>query len=343
MKATKFKATTHSCSVCCYRSLIKTQVQHHVNTRKCQDAKVVTEDRIVSHCDDHDSEIFKATLYQYSKCFYTTYQNVKIKTHVSKSCAGADIVSSKRILCFEDVSKETNTASAVVASNGSIAANEIVNSFNTTIHIHLPPGSQDEYTALVSALVPLLNEGKLVLSGDLSTIPAQLSSLTRNADTRLDNKHITNNDVVNRVDFSATPAAKHSKKELHRLMSALYDAMRSKIDLDVFSEPDIDIDDVIELRRQLLPVFYQGNYVDILDDDLTSRYRPDDTITTAEEEGIFPDSEFYQGCRLLVENPKEFRTLSDDIQKQVRVAAKKYLSSLPVERKTRPTNLISTS
>jgi len=52
MKPIRFRATTHRCSVCCYRSLIKTQVSTHV--KRCEGAKVVTEEKIVSRTDEHD-------------------------------------------------------------------------------------------------------------------------------------------------------------------------------------------------------------------------------------------------------------------------------------------------
>jgi hypothetical protein len=262
-----------------------------------------------------------------------------MNVHISKSCIGSNVLSGKRILRFDDISspKQSNIGN-VIATEHSIAA---VNSFNTSIHLHFPPGSVEEYTALVTTLLPLVDSGKLILSGDFSDIPVRISSMTRNIDTRLNNKSVTNNDVTSSVTEYKVPVVKHSKKENYRLMSALYQSMRSKIDLD--TDNDIDIDDVIELRRRLLPLFYKEPILKQIDESILDSYDFDFVINDAECQGVYPDADFYEGCRCLVEDPKKFRMLPDNIQKQVRLAAKKYLQSLPVEKRSRPCNLVSTN
>jgi len=334
MKPTKFKAITHRCSVCCYRSLMKIQVSRHVNSKRCEGAKVITEEKIVSHTDDHDSEVFKATLYQCSRCAHTTYSTTTINTHVSKTCVGADIICSKRILCFDDVPKNDHTGN-VCATQGdnSIAAGTIQHSFNTTNIILVPPQTKEEYVAWVNALRPLLDRCELKLSTDVSDIPAAIYAIARSTDPRLDNKHITHNDVVNRVDGSTSTKGKHSKQEISRLMTALYDAFKSKPDGNVFLDPefDKDFDDILDVRRRLLPIFFKDECLDTIDDAF------DETVVERAEgcDAFVKHSDFFLGCRLLVEDPSKFKNLPLDVQKQVRLAAKKYLSSLPIETKTR--------
>ena len=335
MKPTKFKASTHRCSVCCYRSLLKSNVYHHVKSSKCEGATVITEEKIVSHTDEHDSEVFKATLYQCSKCLHTTCKTTNINTHVSKTCVGADIICSKRILCFDDVPKPATATGNVSATQGdnSIAAGTIQNSFNTTNIILVPPQTKEEYAAWVNALRPLLDRCELKLSTDMSDIPAAIYAIARSTDPRLDNKHITHNDVVNRVDGSTSTKGKHSKQEISRLMTALYDAFKSKPDGNVFLDPEFDKDfeDILDVRRRLLPIFFKDDCLDTIDDAF------DETVVERAEgcDAFVKHSDFFLGCRLLVEDPSKFKNLPLDVQKQVRLAAKKYLSSLPIETKTR--------
>jgi hypothetical protein len=220
---------------------------------------------------------------------------------------------------------------AIVEGDNSVSAvNSTVNNIN--LNIYLSPGTVEDYVALVNALRPLIDGGKLRLSGDLSNIPAEISAITREKDQRLDNKHITHNDVVNRVDGSTSTKGKHSKKEISRLMSAMYDAFKSKPDETICVDLDIDIDDIREVRRRLLPIFFKDDCLERLDTD------DFDELSVEYVEGcdaLVKHSDFFLGCRLLVEDPSKFKNMPLDVQKQVRLAAKKYLSSLPIETKTR--------
>jgi hypothetical protein len=115
-------------------------------------------------------------------------------------------------------------------------------------------------------------------------------------------------------------------------MSAMYDAFKSKPDETVCLDLDIDIDDIREVRRRLLPIFFKDECLERLD---TNDF---DELSVEYVEGcdaFVKHSDFFLGCRLLVEDPSKFKNLPLDVQKQVRLAAKKYLSSLPIETKTR--------
>lgn len=345
MKPTKFKATTYRCSGCCYRSLMKTQVSTHVKSKKCEGARVVTEEKMVSHTDEHESEIFKATLYQCSNCDHTTYSTTTIKNHVSKvkACVGAEVVSSKRILCFDDVPKTDHTGKVIVtATQGDqsiVNTGTIDRSYNTTNLILIPPQSIEEYTAWVDALRPILDRCDLKLPTDMSDIPAAIYAIARSTNPRLENKHIKHNDVVSRVDGSVTAKVKHSKHEVSRLMTAMYDALKSIPDGTVNLDPEVDndFDDIMNVRRRLLPLFFKGNCLDLID---TEQFH-ESSVSYAEECDIVEHSDFFLGCRLLVEDPAQFKYMPQDVQKQVRLAAKKYLSSLPVETKTRSNAMMS--
>jgi len=80
-----------------------------------------------------------------------------------------------------------------------------------------------------------------------------------------------------------------------------------------------------------LPLFFQGDCLERIDTD----YFHDTSVDFAEECDIIEHSDFFAGCRLLVEDPSSFKYLLADVQRQVRLAAAKYLSSLPLETKLR--------
>lgn len=226
MQTTKFKTKVHKCSVCDYKSLIKTQVQNHL--KRCKDAKVVTEDTIVSHYDEHDTEKLSSMLYQCSKCSYTSSQPVCLQRHLTK-CEG-DMLSSKRILSFSHVPKEVTrfvgNGSTVNITQGekSIAIGHDVNVFN----FYFAPGTPDEtiaaVAALIKALTPNSDASKLLTNSDVSDFPAAIYKIIRETDPRLDNKLINKNDVVSKKDGTRVPRVKHSKYELSRLMKTLYDS-----------------------------------------------------------------------------------------------------------------------
>lgn len=339
MKPSKFKAVVHQCSGCGYQSLTKTPVSNHLKA-KCKDAKIISCEKVVSHFDEHDEEVFKATIYQCSKCEYTTTRSCNMNTHIAKTCVGAEVMSAKRIVCFQDIPRDVSKANVTATNCVLVSTGD--HSVNTVIY--LPPGSVEEYSALVKALSFLVDSGKLVLHGDISSLPATISQIARETDTRLDNKYVIQNNVVSRVDDTKIPVVKHSKKELHRLMTALLDALRLPFDADIFTEKDLDwdIDEITELRKQLLPVFYEGDDLERLLSivDLGLEH-VDRTLKSAEKDNFAkPSNTFLLGCRLLVEDPYKFKSMPEAIQKNVRIAAKKYLSTLPKETKVRPNNTL---
>jgi hypothetical protein len=236
-------------------------------------------------------------------------------------------------VCFQDIPKDVSKANVIATNCVLVSTGD--HSVNTVIY--LPPGSAEEYSALVKALSFLIDSGKLVLHGDISALPATISQITREADPCLDNKYVLKNDVVSRVDNAKEPVVRHSKKELHRLMTALLDAIRLPFDVESFLDKDLDwdIDEIMEIRKQLIPVFYEGNnlknLLSIIDlDDV------DDMLRMIDRDGVIqPNNSFLLGCKLLVEDPYHFKFMPPDIQKNVRIAAKKYLSTLPKESKAR--------
>lgn len=213
MRENKFRTKTYRCSVCDYRSLVKTQVHNHIKT-KCKDATVIVEDKIVSHYDEHDTEKFCATLHQCSKCLYTTDDKQKAIRHInSKKCTASILLSSKRILIFEDVSKDNIKYTSNVHAENSVFVAGRDNNVQITINNIIPTGTLEEKIAFVKALIPFVDSGKLHMSydGDLSSLPSLISTITKNVDTRLNNKFVHKNDVVNKVDDSKVPIARHSK------------------------------------------------------------------------------------------------------------------------------------
>lgn len=113
MKDTEFVATVFKCSGCSYKSLQKPPVEKHIKA-KCSGATLVKEQKLVKHRDLSQSDDDIATLYQCSKCEYTSQFSTNVKTHISSKCQGAEVLSEKRKLIFEDVPKPV--APAVVDS-----------------------------------------------------------------------------------------------------------------------------------------------------------------------------------------------------------------------------------
>jgi hypothetical protein len=259
---------------------------------------------------------------------------------------GAEVVSAKRILCFDDIPKQPITTGNISATN-SIVNSTIENSFNTTNNIYLPPGSVEEHIAYVKALSFLADSGKLqvVLQGDSAAVPAMLSKMTREIDPRLDNKYINNNDVVSRVDGTKTPLVRHAKKEVPRLMGGFHEALQLPIDAMglIDNKVYIETDDVHENRRKLLSVVYSPETADRMNKIIDVTY---DTIGAVEHvetmvEKEQPYNAFYLGCKLLAEDPSMLRwRVPDDVKDQVKHASKLYQSCLPREKKKRPTNVL---
>lgn len=365
MKDTKFKATTHSCSKCNYRSLNKANVQTHLKT-KCDGATLVTEEKIVSHFSEHDVEKFKATLYQCSKCDYTTPQPTNMKSHISKVCPGAKILNDKRVLCFEDVPKEPvfgnisadNQSALYLNSNSNVS-----NSYNTILNLMLPPQGSDELLATVSGLARLIDTGKLrvVIQGEIEELPAKLSIMLKKLDSRLDNKTIKGNDVVSKIDDSVVdPVVRHSKKEMARLVDALFSALQTPLDIEVFNmgiicdedtvyhedhfdresedRPafwNLELDDVMKFRNELMPLFFDQDESDKLFDLMKDMDvdRIAETVKDISDKKIVEYSDFFKGVKSLIEDPTNFRYVVDiEMQKQIRIAAKKYALTLKREK-----------
>jgi hypothetical protein len=349
-KDTKFTATTYVCSGCGYRSLIKINTQNHVKA-KCVGSAVTTENKLVSHFDEHESERFEATLYQCARCCYTTdNKGHSVRHSSSKKCLGVDMLCSKRVLKFEDAPKVTTIGGLNIVNNHGSA----IGTLNLHLHFH-HPGSPEEMVAIVKALTealnPLGNATKRLLGSSPAELPFTISEITREIDPSLDNKYILNNDVVSRADPNAkTPKVKHSKKEALRLVNALYEYMKTPGVLKDWTEDDdpmtcYDIDDMFELRSKLLPLFYDETRVPLVHESL-NRYlsveQLGDAIVDAEEDRVFHEcaSEYYTLLKQFVEDPETFKRDESDLARDIRMSAKKYLESLPIEKKCvgRPSN-----
>lgn len=349
MLTTKFKTKVHKCSVCDYKSFVKIHVQTHL--KKCKDAEVITEDTIVSHYDKHDVEKVCATLYQCSKCSYTSPQPTPMKTHLTK-CEG-EMLSSKRILSFSPIpKKETKFVGNGSTVNITQGENSIANSAARDLfqfNFYFAPGTPDEtiaaVAALIKALTPNSDASKLLNNSDVSELPSVIYKIIKDVDPRLDNKLINKNDVVSKKDGTRVPRVKHSKTEVVRLMKTLYEFVKSDIPFDCLKDTDYDIDDIIQVRRTLLPFFYKERTAEMISERLNDTNDPVSTIQLAEDNDIIPDADFYEGCLCLVENPIEFRRRTDVVSKKVRYAAKKYLETIPIEKRDvgRPCNLVSTN
>lgn len=356
MKATKIKASVHTCSGCGYWSLIKTHVSNHIKA-KCSEAQVITTDKIVSHFEEHDTETFKATLYQCSKCFYTTFHKPHMSNHVVKQCKGAEMLCAKRILCVSEVPKKTdqqNTSGPVLKGENLSLANAvgnstaINNSYNTTTNniIVIPPSSSEEYIALVKTLVEQIASGKLKLPNDMSDLPVLLHTLSCAANPALDNKEIVKNDVVSKTDGTVVaPRVKHGKHQVKLLVDALYEAMTAtdvedwrdfeKYETETYAELE-------EFRERVLPILYDENHsmYKIIESEFPNN--PEQIRDMKDDIPTIYDSmkaEFFRAIDLLITDPKTFSLAVDkNIRVKVRTAIKKYLSTLREKQQTRPNN-----
>jgi len=104
MKETSIVAPVFKCTGCKYWSLHKTHTSNHI-TKKCPEAKIVSKKKIIKHQDPNNERDDVATLYQCSKCSYTSYQPSPVNTHIKK-CPGAELIKEQRKLFIEDVPPE---------------------------------------------------------------------------------------------------------------------------------------------------------------------------------------------------------------------------------------------
>lgn len=353
MKANRFKATTHACSECGYRSLLKCCITRHLKTNKCEGARCVTKEQIVSHHDEHEEEVFKATLYQCGRCAYTTYSSKRIDTHVRSQCVEAEILKEKRILCFVDIPVPVNTM-----VNNNPTFNTQVN--NNAINVVIISTDTDEGKKLFAYnLAYAIDSGKLKIPSDLSDLPAIISNYIRSTDPRLDDKYLVHNDVISRItNEPVDTCVKHSKKEVFKMMSALYDAVKSSIDIDrdfMNFDPENDDDDkeplccedVVALRREFISVFFNEEVECVKKLLENTKFATSLREEIEEFENIFSKysgfddvrSDFFKGCELLISDPYRFKTeIPKDVQYRIRIAARKYLSSMPQKTISRSNN-----
>jgi hypothetical protein len=350
MKANAFIASAHKCSGCGYTSLVKTQVAAHVKA-KCPDAKILTEEQFVKHYDETDEAAFKATLYQCSKCAYTTFQVGLMNTHVAKRCVGAEVLSSKRFLCFHDIPK---AAASGITNN--IVSSTVCGNINNINVIYISAGSLEERESILKNITDAIDAGKIKPAADPSDWPVLIAGYVKGKEPRLDNKYVHNNNVVNRADNKViTSCVKHAKQAVLDFMNFLLEALKSPIDTDrdfMNFNPDeddndkeiLECEDVVSLRREFIPMIYRDHVATraLLE---TTEFSSNIEDSMKEFEGIFGDAvytDFFKGCNLIITNPYKFKTeIPTETQKQVRLAIKKYLSSLPRESRTRPNKTLT--
>jgi hypothetical protein len=346
---TKFTASTYRCSGCGYASLAKNHVLNHVRA-KCPSASVTTESQLVSHFDEHDDARFRATLYQCSKCFYTTDDKQKSERHVrTKKCFGADVLCSKRILNFESVAKVHVVHGDEHNETNNIETNNGVNyGTQNNIHLHFyPMGTSEESIAMLKALSagiePMTEMTKTLTNCSTSDLPTVLSTIMRTVDPGLDNKYILNNDVVSRADESVKmPKVRHSKKEIFRLMNVLFEFMKTPGRMKEWyeyaeCEAGYGEDDVVEVRSKLLERFYKDESLDAIRTELVDSSVLSElgniVVDAVKNYRMLPDSIEYTLMKKFVEDSDDFNKIVDDDSRDVRESAKKYLASLPIERK----------
>lgn len=352
MKANAFKASAHKCSGCGYTSLVKAHITDHIKA-KCPDAKILTEEQVVKHYDESEEAAFKATLYQCGKCAYTTFKVGNMNTHVAKRCVGAEVLSSKRFLCFHDIPKTTSSIENSIVNS---TINNTTNIGNINI-IYISAGSAEDKESIARNISYAIDSGKIKPPTDPSDWPVIIAEYIKSAEPRLDNKYVNNNNVVNRADDKVlTSCVKHAKHAVLDFMNFLLEALRSPIDTDrdfMNFNPDEDDDDkeilecedVVALRREFIPVVYREDHnvtKTLLE---TTEFSSNIEDSMKEFEDIFGDAvytDFFKGCNLIITNPYKFKTeIPKETQKQVRLAIKKYLSSLPKENRTRPNKTLT--
>jgi len=373
MKETSIIAPVFKCSKCNYWSLHKTSVDKHI-AAKCPDAKLLREEKVVKHQDPNNERDDITTLYQCSKCSYTSYASSPAKTHIKK-CPGAELISEKRKLSIEDVPPKPNgnVATQNITTNNGIAVNNgDVN--QTIINLHITMNTREEYEAMVAAIAKSIDSGQfsslhLTFADDPSKVPAIISKAIKEADPRLDNKTIIKNDVVCKESGAKMPKVKHAKTQTANLMFALRDALNQPIDQEamdrrlkdaldsntfktredeekkIINEPPIDFNDVCELRSRLLPCFFDDNTLEQFQGkiaDIGYNKALKEFLDEVTDNEITPSDDFYLSCAIFMTDPEKFRKLETPGARQVRVAAKIYLDSLDKKQSSRgrPTNAV---
>lgn len=222
MKETSVIFPVFRCSECSYKSLQKPPVEKHIKA-KCSGATLIKEKKLVKHRDLSQGDDDVATLYQCSNCEYTSQQSTHVKTHIASKCQGAEVLSEKRKLTFEDVPKVLSTSSTV-SQQGVLNNTGNVGTINQiNINLVVQANSEEEFALRIKAAIPAIREMREALGPDASInfLPSTILKGLEQANPALDNKVLKNNSIVCLKTKEKTPLVKYSKIELVNLYNMM--------------------------------------------------------------------------------------------------------------------------
>jgi len=209
MKETAIVAPVFECSGCKYWSLHKTHTSNHIS-KKCPEAQIVSKKKIVKHQDPNNERDDITTLYQCSKCSYTSYSSSPVNTHIKK-CPGAELIKEQRKLFLEDVPADpvgtiNNNTNVGIGINYGTANQNIINIVMPAVN------SKEEFEERLDILF------KVAQKHNLSFTPEQFkpSVLIKGFETEspgLNNKKYTNNSIVCLKTGERTPVGQYADQE----------------------------------------------------------------------------------------------------------------------------------
>ena len=237
MKDTSIVAPIFECSGCKYWSLNRSHTSSHI-TKKCPEAKIVSKKKIIKHQDPNNERDDVATLYQCSKCSYTSYQPSPVNTHIKK-CPGAELIKEQRKLFIEDVPPEGIINNQNMTNNtgnvGSMATTvngTAIGTFNLNVQLIMPAvNSQEEYDDRVRIMLRAIKdigiESKIDIAfADGEFKPVELLKALETENPQLDNKKLTNNSVVCLKSGEKTPLKDFCRQEIVNLNKVSLDTIK---------------------------------------------------------------------------------------------------------------------
>ncbi len=237
---------------------------------------------------------FECTVYQCSSCRYTTALKQNVNAHLARCEPGASILQSKG-LCH--VTLPGQHPAAVANSYNT------TNSFNRTVNIVLPAGSDAEYTKMLEVLRNDL--ANTLLSLDLErpeTWPAAIFSKLQQREPALRNVEVQGNMAIEtRENGDKVPVPRLQKAR--KAQGTLYETLGLAV--ETTQEEDDDVAYVSgkimrELRRKL----------------------PNASGTTLEE-----------AARMYASRAPKFARIDSELQACVREAARELAAAYPLKRR----------
>jgi hypothetical protein len=230
MKETAIVAPVFECSGCKYWSLHKTNATNHIS-KKCPDAKLVSKKKIVKHQDPNNERDDITTLYQCSKCSYTSYASSNVNAHIKK-CSGAELIKEQRKLFIEDVPPEPKEGAINqdITNNGNVNSmatsvnGTAIGTINLNVQLIMPAvNSQEEFAERVKIMLQSVKDlnfesskiGLAFADGDFK--PVELLKALNAENPQLDNKKFYHNSVVCLKTGETTPLKQYCRQELVNL------------------------------------------------------------------------------------------------------------------------------